>query len=296
MSRVALVLLMIVVLGCGHQAPRSTRAATAPAAVAVQLPVEPNGLWWNAVENALYFASDETHAVYRRDHAGNVKVVGSLPAPIDGNGGLGQLVITRDGTIVITRFGGGTAGGVIFLRRDGTSGSVPNLDPTRRRIGLAVGEDGTLFDAYFHVEEGMKKFRGAVARLTLDGGETDVIGGLQKPVGVLVDGNRVLASDQMANRIVQATLPALSDIGVVAANVDTPDLLVTGPNGSIFVASRSGAVFRAERDGSVATVISGLRAVRGVAFDPRSSRLFVVERGDRKEGKPATLHELAISQ
>jgi sugar lactone lactonase YvrE len=293
MSRIALTLVVLGVVGCAHPAPPATHVAPAPP-VASALAVEPNGLWWSVAEGALYFASDETHAVYRRDRSGGVKIVGNLPAPVEGKGGLGQLVITRDGTIVLTRFGGGSDGGVLFLRRDGTSGSVPNLDQTRRRIGLAIAQDGTLFEAYFHVDAGMKQFRGSVARFRLEGGETDVISDLQKPVGVLVDGNRLVVSDQMANRLVQATLPTLTDARALSANVNAPDLLAAGPNGALFVGSRSGVVYRVASDGSVATVVRGLRAVRGVAFDPATSRLFVVERGDRKEGIPAMLRELPI--
>jgi sugar lactone lactonase YvrE len=290
-------LLLLACASCAHTGSPAATTSTSDTfeSEPIALPVEPNGLWWSASEQALYFAGGDAHTLYRRDRDGAIKVVGTFPAlPGDDKGGLGQLVITREGTIVATRFGGGTSGGVVFVRRDGSSGSVPNLDPTRRRIGLALADDGTLYDSYFHADDAMKTFRGAVARLTLEGNEVDVLPDLQKPVGVIVVGKRLIVSDQVGNRILQGTLPVLSDAATLADNVPSPDLMTVAADGQFFAASRSGVVFRVDGTGHVSTITSGLRAIRGIAYDASGRRLFFVERGDRKQSLPPILRILQL--
>ncbi|MDI3287040.1 hypothetical protein [Polyangium sp. 15x6] len=85
----------------------------------------------------------------------------------------------KDGTLVVPRFGGGTAGDVVYARPDGTNGVVPNLDPLRRRIGLTVSEEGTLYDTFFVAMNGIKL--GSVAELDLAGAEAEIITGLKNP-------------------------------------------------------------------------------------------------------------------
>jgi hypothetical protein len=103
-----------------------------------------------------------------------------------------------DGTLVVVRIGHGKAGDVAFVRSDGTAGIVPGLKQDRRRIGLALAADGNLYVSYFvRVSNGTV---GSVARPTLDGTEREVIGALQKPVGVLAVGDALFVSDQLRGR------------------------------------------------------------------------------------------------
>ena len=55
-----------------------------------------------------------------------------------------------DGTIVTVEFGCGTAGAVVYVSPDGGTGTVPGLDVTKRRLGLTLASDGTLYDSYFY--------------------------------------------------------------------------------------------------------------------------------------------------
>src|SRR6516162_7910998 len=116
-----IVILGSLAAGCAH--PKATTASQAPQSW--PLSVEPNGLWWDASSRSLLLASDEQPGVYRwRD--GTVSRVGALPAPT-GKPGLGQLVVARDGTILVTRFGHGDSGGILYLKPDGTSGTIAGL-------------------------------------------------------------------------------------------------------------------------------------------------------------------------
>ena len=90
---------------------------------------------------------------------------------------------TKDGKILVTRFGFGTVGDIVYVAADETTGTAPNLDPMRRRIGLTIASNGALYDSYF-VETATGQL-GSVAKLDLAGAEVDFITGLKKPVGVL---------------------------------------------------------------------------------------------------------------
>lgn len=128
---------------------------------------DPNGLWW--ANGALLIADDDDNRVLRWTDADGLGLVGDLPAAAADGAGLGQLVALDDGTIVVTRFGYGTAGDVVTLAPDGTGAVVPHLDVTRRRIGLTRAPDGTLFDGWFTSGDAGRV--GAVSRLDLAGTE-----------------------------------------------------------------------------------------------------------------------------
>jgi hypothetical protein len=297
MTERLVVLLALCHLGACARAPLVARPEPArpQEARSFELPAEPNGLWWDGASRALYFAGDESHAIYRWRDAGDVRSIATLPAPPEGKAGLGQPVVLGDGTIVVTRFGHGVAGGILVVRPDGSSALVPGLDPARRRIGLAVAADGALYDSWFLFDEAAHSFHGAVSRLALDGGETDVLTGLAKPVGVLVVGGQLYVSDQEGNRILRAPLASPGAAQPFVANLEAPDLLCAGPGGAIFAGGKLGVVYRIAPDGSVARVAGGYRAVRGVAYDAAGKRLFVVERRGREPPRPATLHELPVA-
>jgi hypothetical protein len=184
-----------------------------------------------------------------------------------------------DGTIVVPRFGDGTDGDIAVVHPDGSSGVVPKLDVARRRIGLTVAGDGSLYDTYF-VMNG-KEHVGGVARvdLTAGTGETDLTAGLQKPVGVLASRDVLLIAEQGAGRIV--SLPTKASGSPIAptpvAALPSADLLAAGPDGSLFTGGRDGAIHQIARNGATSVFASGYSEVRGVAFDPKHRRLFFVD-------------------
>lgn len=233
---------------------------------------DPNGLFWDATTSTLYVADDQNDRVLKYTDKDGLKLFGSLPKAPQNGPGLGQLVETQDGTLFVVRFGFGTAGDVVWLRQDGTSGVVPSLDPTRRRIGLTIAPSGALFDTYFTKSASGKV--GAVAKLDPKGGEQDVATSFQKPVGVLVVGDAMFTSDQDAGRIWRA--PVASPATVAAfATLPTPDLLCEGPSGSLFTGGLQGTVRKVGADGSVTAFATGFIEVRGVAYDAKNKRLFL---------------------
>ncbi|CAN5287325.1 hypothetical protein BH09MYX1_BH09MYX1_56370 [soil metagenome] len=52
-----------------------------------------------------------------------------LPVAPTSGPGLGQVIRSADGTVVVTRFGAGTAGDVVAIKPDHTSSVFPGLDP-----------------------------------------------------------------------------------------------------------------------------------------------------------------------
>lgn len=247
---------------------------------------DPNGLWWDG--ERLLIADDNNNRVLSWTDAEGLGAVGTLAAAPPDGPGLGQLVVTGDGTIVVTRFGFGTAGDVVTLSPDGASTVVPNLDVERRRIGLTVTEDGTLFDTWF-ISTDVKV--GAVSRLDLAGTETEVMSGLEKPVGVLVVGDTLVVTDQDLGQVLTAPLADPSDVSVLAL-VEEPDLLCAGPDGSVFTGGPAGEVRHVSASGALSTFVSGYQEVRGCAYDAANGRLFFVDHdGDESDG---TTHFLQI--
>ena len=244
-----------------------------PAVLAIE--GDANGLFWDTSSGSLLVADDDGNRIVRWRDEGGFSLVSELPAGTDEGAGLGQLVRTSDGAIVVTRFGCGTRGDVAVVPPEGAPYVVPGLDPMRRRIGLTLAPDGRLFDSWFvRVASGDRV--GAVGALSLDGTETEAITGLQKPVGVLAMGDSLYVTDQDLGEVLRAPLTDLSSF-VVHAEIDQPDLLAAGPGGSLFTGGLGGVVYQVGADGAVAIVGTGFSAVRGVAYDAQNRRLFVAE-------------------
>ena len=111
-----------------------------------------------------------------------------------------------------------------------------------------------------------------------------MISGLSKPVGVFVSGGTLYVADQEVGQVFSAPLSDPSDL-TVFAQVEDPDLLCAGPDGSLFTGSSTGDVRQIGADGSVTTPSSGHQEVRGVAYDAANTRLFVVDHdGDETDG------------
>src|SRR5262249_34948107 len=139
----------------------------------VALDGDPNGLFWDAETGTLYIADVDNNRVLAWTDAGGIQLVAELPPAPQNGPGLGQIVLTKDGKLVVTRFGYGTAGDIVYVAPDKSTGKVPGLDTLKRRIGLTIASDGTLYDTYF-VKTASGQL-GAVAKVDLSGGETDVV-------------------------------------------------------------------------------------------------------------------------
>ena len=242
----------------------------------IALEADPNGLWWDDATGTLYIADDGNNRVLEWTEATGVKLVANLPAAPQDGPGLGQIVKTADGKLVVTRFGFGTAGDVVYVDADGTTtGTVPGLDVTKRRIGLTVASDGTLYDGYF-VKTATSQI-GAVAKLDLAGAETDVITSLSKPVGVFADGANLIMSDQAKNSVLEAPIATPANLEALVAAIDGPDLLCAGPGGTYFTGGTTGEVRQITAAGAYSTFAGGFLQIRGVAYDAKNKRLFAAE-------------------
>lgn len=259
------------------------------------IPVEgdPNGLWWDDVTHTLYVADDNGNRILKWTDAAGFSLVAELPAVAGASAGLGQLVITSDGTIVVTRFGGGTAGDVAYVPASGAPAVIPSLIKERRRIGLTVTTDGKLFDSWFvRMSNGDRV--GAVGELSLAGTEPEVITGLKKPVGVLAVGADLYVSDQDLGQILKSTVATPATYSVFAT-VTGPDLLAAGPDGSLFSGSLEGNVYRITSGGAASVFESGFQATRGIAYDPSGKRIFVADHDeDESDGVSHVLHILPV--
>lgn len=292
-------LLLMALAACGGSTPSATPDAgmadetrdRGPTRLA--LDGDPNGLWWDATDQVLYVADDNGNRILRWTDEAGFGLAADLPAAGAQGAGLGQVVRTPGGAVVVTRFGFGSAGDVAFVGADGVAGVVPGLDPIRRRIGLTVTADGRLFDSWF-VRQASGERVGSVGALELNGREEEVVTGLGKPVGVLALDGALLISDQDLGQILKAPLEDLSS-WTVFAEVDAPDLMAVGRDGGLFMGSSGGVVYEVSAAGATAVYASGFRGVRGVAYDAAHRRLFVAEHDpDESDGVSHAVHIVPV--
>ncbi|RKH68539.1 hypothetical protein [Corallococcus llansteffanensis] len=287
----ALLGMTLAVAGCSsppavQPPPDETPVERGPKTIAVD--GDPNGLWWDADSATLYMADDEHNRVLKYRDGEGISLVADLP-PAAASPGLGALARLSDGTLVVVRFGGGTAGDVVYVRPDGTSAVIPNLPRERRRIGITVTQDGQLLDGYFVRNNNVNV--GSVARLTLEGTEQEVVGALVKPVGVLAVGDTLFISDQLANKVYRSPLSAPSQL-VPFATLSSPDLLAVGPNNTLLTGSRDGTVLSISQSGEVSVLAGGFQQPHGIAYDAKNKRLFVADHDGTPED--GTAHTLRI--
>lgn len=238
------------------------------------LMADPNGLYWDATKKTLYIADQEGNQILTWTDAGGFGPTIALTAAPSGDTELGGLWETADGTLLTPRFGFGTIGGLIEVE-DGSASTVPNLDVTRRRLGVSVAPDGTVFDTYFVKTTTTV---GALATVDLTAGtEADFITGLTKPVGIAVIPPNVYVSDQGTNEILMAPLGGSASAGTMFSDPIGPDLMAPGPNGSIFSGSTVGNVYQIDSSGTSTTFQTGFNETRGMAYDAVNERLFVAE-------------------
>jgi hypothetical protein len=281
----------------GSSSASGSSSGTGGAAVdrgptSITLDADANGLWWDAASATLYIADDANNRILSWTDAAGSKLVANLPAQTQSDPGLGQVIMTTDGKLYVTRFGYGTTGDVAYVNPDLTSAVVPNLDPTRRRIGLTVAADGTLYDGYF-VKTATSQI-GAVAQLDVtSGSETDVVTALSKPVGVLASGTNLLVDDQDTNEVLEAPLASLSMVTAFVPVLTVPDLLGNGPDGTYFTGGTNGDIRQISSAGAVTTFAGGFLQIRGVAYDAQNKRLFAAEHDPA--GLKNALHILPVN-
>lgn len=281
------------------------------------LPIDPGGdadpssLYWSDGGHYLLVADNRHNRIWKWESGSAFSLYATtdgLPKDPQASGttasrdNVGQVVELADGTVVVVRFGFGTHSGISWVDPGaGTSGELPGLDPTRRRISLLVTAAGDLFGGYFTVGNENQRI-GAITRLDWDqasggsGGEAgagagpteiDYAPGFAKPVGLLEMPNFLLAVDQDRNVIYRLPKDAsapLSGSYEVYARVAAPDQLSHGPDDTVFTgqfrpvtAGGTLAVRQIFPDGSQKILDEGLTRPSGLAYDAAGRRLFVAD-------------------
>ncbi len=263
----------------------------------IALTIDPNALLWDDAEQTLYLADDAKNQLVKWTDQDGFAVVADLPPAGSMSGpGYGQMVRLADKSFVIPRFGFGTNGDVVVVHPNLMSDIVPNLDATRRRIGLGMDASGKLYIGGF-VKVGMGQ-KGFVSVLDIVAGtETDIaIMGLQKVVGVVVDSTSLYVSDQTTLQVLKSDLATPDQATKFnKAGVGPVDLLSIGPNGSIFSGGTLGQIYQISSAGTLTVFYGGLRQVRGTAYDAKGKRLFAVDHnGTPMDGKPHRLYILPL--
>ena len=265
----------------------------------VPLMFQPAGLWWDSATSSLYIANDGGSQIIRwREDLNAFVVATTLPQIAPASGGLGQLIKTADGSWLVTRFGFGNAGAILDVDKNNAVTSVAGLATNRRRIGLTQASDGTIFTGWY-LSTNMVISMGTVSKVALDGsGETDLVTGIGKPVGVLALGDQLYISDQ-ANGVILKTPLATPGTTTTFATVAGPDELAAGPSGTLYAVSNTGSVWSIDTtSGTPTSLHDGYKPLRGVAYDPDHKRLIVAEpdkgNPDGGAGMPM-LHVLPIN-
>jgi hypothetical protein len=268
MSALRTLALCVGLVACGGSTPVVEHETQTERYHHILLPdADPNGLAWDGSRSTLYVADDDAARVL-------VIVNGVVldGRPLRGAGaGAGGLVQLGDGSIASARFGTEGDGGIVRLLSDEAVRPIGGLDPSRHRLGVA--SYGELYVAWFSGEH--DAWTGGVARVDVfSGGETDVLTGLGKAVGVAVLGDLLVVSDQNHDSLVGCHLPDCADRALLAT-LPTPDLM-TASDTDVFVSSRDGNVYAVTANGEVRTVASDLGGQpRGLAWDEEDRELFV---------------------
>lgn len=276
----------------------SDAATTAVDFIALQQGA-PETAYWDDPHNLLYIVDNTGNKIWKWSDSGGLSAFASLPLPkgetsLPGNVTLGQAALLGDGTLVVNRFGqpGGGFGDIAFARADGTSDVVPNMDATRRRLGLALAPNGTLYGSYF-VSGTNNQIVGSLTTVDIHSGETVVADGFGKIVGLAIGEGRLYLSDQSSGKILDAPLaaiPARAADWHVLATLVKPDQICVGPNGSLFTGQFQGApgssdpiaIRQITADGTVTAFKQDPEVSKpsGVAYDPSHHRLFAADSGN----------------
>jgi len=271
-------------LGAG---PHGT-AAKRDTSVRIALPGDASGIAWDAATGTLV-VTDDTHHGLARLAGDRWQPLATFPQVA--HAGLGGLVRFPDGRFVTPSFGFGRDGTVFLAHPDGATRAIAGLDPARRRSAIARADDGTLYVGYFAVTPGTAH-AGAVARLDLDGRETELVAGLDKPVGLAVSRDTLFVADEDSGALLSYKLADPAHESRRIATLPGAHLLTLLPGGDLVTGGKRGAVYRISQAGDVKVIADGFEQVRGTAYDPAGKRLFVVEHSAASSRH--TLHILSL--
>ncbi|MEI9949068.1 MAG: SMP-30/gluconolactonase/LRE family protein [Pseudomonadota bacterium] len=298
----ALAAAALVVAGCGSEnksasspsnggPPASTRGFISFASGS------PASTFWSERDQALYVADNDNNQIWKWTDKSGLAALATTADPggqVDASATLvGQIIELENGTLVVARFGkpGGGFAGIAWVRQDGSTGLVPDLDATFKRLGLTQAADGSIYGTYF-AKGASGKQTGSVTRVDLDHGETVIAHGFGKLVGLVAVAETLYVSDQSAGVVYSAPLAAIpleASAWTAFAQLPVPDLLCAGPSGTLFsgqfkaaAGSSNVAIRQIQNDGAVSAFVSlpDVAKPSGVAFDATHHRLFAADTGN----------------
>jgi hypothetical protein len=218
----------------------------------------------------------------------------SVPAVAGQSNSLSQLSFADASTLMIERFGFGTASAVFSITGVDAIAALSGPDPARRRLGLISIGSNRLLSTWF-VKIGSNPLQGGLSLITYDPAahtavERDLLSGLGKPVGIAVSGDAIYVSDQANNDIVKASLSALLGGSQAVTpsgtfvRITSPDLMAVDAGGKLYTKCNTTGLCRIAPDGTISVLANDFQDARGVAVDAPRGRLYAIDRAASASG------------
>lgn len=275
---------------------------------------DPAGLFWEyGLNGGLYVADQAANRIVKWTDLAGFGKTWALPAPQNSGSTLGQIVRELDGTMFVPRAGSGGDNTVLWITNLGDAGDLSlspdaSLDDTVTRQGFTLLPDNTTLDTRYALDADIDANVGIVATLKLPGTEKQLVTGLSRPLAVVYNEGRLYVADGDLGEVIAISQTGgsfLQDAGSgggsdagdgggaqhgrVFAAIDQPNFACAGADGDLFVTSVTGTVYRISSAGAVSHVATGLKELRGVAFDGAAKRLFVAEHDPADAGAQNTI-------
>ncbi|MGQ7934925.1 hypothetical protein [Paraburkholderia sp. D1E] len=288
-TRLALVSCGLIALlaGCGGD-----DVTAVPQRIAVS--ASPNGIAVRAADGAVFITDDQTNGVLSSPDGHTFSHYTTVPVVAGQANSLSQLSFADAGTLMIERFGFGTASAVFGITGVDAITPLSGPDPARRRLGLISIGSNRLLSTWF-VKSGSTPPQGGLSLITYDPNahtavERDLLSGLGKPVGVAVSGDTVYVSDQANNTIVKSSLSALLGgsqavaPSATLAQINSPDLMAVDASGTLYTKCNTTGLCRIAPDGTISVLANDFQDARGVAVDARRHQLYAIDRAGSTSG------------
>ncbi|WP_454827542.1 hypothetical protein [Paraburkholderia xenovorans] len=279
--------LLAALAGCGGD-----EVTVVPQKIAVG--ASPNGIAVRAADGAVFITDDQTSSVLSSPDGRTFAHYASVPVVAGQSNSLSQLSFADASTLMIERFGFGTASAVFSITGADTIAALSGPDPARRRLGLISIGSNRLLSTWF-IKNGSNPPQGGLSLITYDptahtAAERDLLSGLGKPVGIAVSGDALYVSDQANNDIVKASLSALlgGSQAVVPSGtfvqINSPDLMAVDANGTLYTKCNATGLCRIAPDGTISVLANDFQDARGVAVDAPRGRLYAIDRAAGASG------------
>jgi len=104
----------------------------------VTLDARANGIAIRPADGTIFITDDKTNSVLSSADGKTFTPFAAIPAVTDQGNALSQVSTADTGSLLVGRFGFGTAGAVFDISSNGSVSPLSGTDPTRRRLGLAA--------------------------------------------------------------------------------------------------------------------------------------------------------------